>query len=129
MNMSERIAKIIEENNITKTEFAKRIEVSQAFVSQMCSGVASPSERTITLICQKFGVNREWLKFGTEPMKADMSEEEEITELVSRAMVGTQSLKKAVIKMICTRTDSELETLKDALFAVYDEIKKEESQG
>ena len=128
MELKDRIEQIIKANSITKTEFAKRIEVSQAFVSQMCSGAASPSDRTIALICQQFGISRDWLKYGKEPMKASVSEEEEKTELVDRAMKGTSGLKKAVIKMICSRTDDELAVLADALTEVYNQINKEKER-
>ena len=67
--MKNRIIQIIKAENITKTEFAKRIEVSQAFVSQMCSGAYNPSPRTISVICREFNIRREWLETGEGPMK------------------------------------------------------------
>ena len=67
--MKNRIIQIIKTENITKTEFAKRIEVSQAFVSQMCSGAYSPSARTISAICREFHISRQWLETGEGPMK------------------------------------------------------------
>ena len=45
--MNERISTIIEASGIKKTVFADRLNVSQAFVSQLCSGVKQPSDRTI----------------------------------------------------------------------------------
>ena len=53
-HMKDRISLVIKERKITKTEFAKRLNVSQAFVSQMCSGAARPSDRTIADICREF---------------------------------------------------------------------------
>lgn len=67
--MKDRILQIIKAENITKTEFAKKIEVSQAFVSQMCSGSYNPSPRTISAICREFNIRREWLETGEGPMK------------------------------------------------------------
>lgn len=67
--MKNRIIQIIKDANITKTEFAKRIEVSQAFVSQMCSGAYNPSPRTISVICREFNIRREWLETGEGPMR------------------------------------------------------------
>lgn len=68
MEMKDRISKIISEKKITKTEFAKTLKLSQAFVSQLCSGVAKPSDRTISDICQKFRIREEWLRTGEGDM-------------------------------------------------------------
>ena len=58
-------------------------------------------------------------------MQAAKSREEEIAELVGNALQGSSEFKKAVIKMICSRSDKELEVLHEALLAVYENIKKE----
>lgn len=74
--MKNRIIQIIKAENITKTEFAKRIEVSQAFVSQMCSGAYNPSPRTISVICREFNIRREWLETGEGPMRLPEADED-----------------------------------------------------
>lgn len=127
--MKDRISRIIKEEKITKTEFSKRLNVSQAFVSQMCSGASIPSDRTISDICRIFDVREDWLRHGLEPMRAAKSREEEISELVGSALSGSSEFKKAVIRMICSRTDAELNALEDALRAVYENIEKEKNQG
>lgn len=66
---SDRLNQIISDSSLTKTAFAKRIEVSQGFVSQLCSGAFNPSARTISAICREFGISRQWLETGEGPMK------------------------------------------------------------
>lgn len=66
--MHNRIERIIKEAGVKKVDFARRINVSQAFVSQICSGAAKPSDRTISDICRVFKVNRRYLEHGEEPM-------------------------------------------------------------
>ena len=66
--MKNRISQIVESSGLTKTEFAKRINVSQGLVSQMCSGTTKPSDRTISDICRVFNVNRRYLELGEEPI-------------------------------------------------------------
>lgn len=66
--LNERISHIIENLGIKKTAFAERLNVSQAFVSQLCSGVKQPSERTLMDICREFRVNYLWLKEGQGDM-------------------------------------------------------------
>lgn len=127
--MHTRISKIVAESGLTKTEFAKRIGISQPFLSQLCSGIKIPSDRTISDICRIFDIREDWLRYGQEPMRAIKSKEEEIAELVGSALNGSNDFKKAVIRMICSRTDDELEALEAALRAVYENIEKEKSQG
>lgn len=66
--MKDRILATLKETNITKTEFVKRLNVSQAFVSQMYSGVGNPSGRTISDICRIFRVSEQWLRTGDGEM-------------------------------------------------------------
>lgn len=120
--MKDRIALVIKDAGITKTEFAKRLNVSQAFVSQLCSGAGNPSDRTISDICRLFDVEEDWLRYGLEPKRASRSEEEEIAEMVAKALTGSDDFKKAVIRMICTRTPEQLKVLEDALRELYERL-------
>ena len=124
--MKNRISKIVEDSGLTKTAFAKKINVSQGLVSQMCTGITKPSDRTISDICRIFDVEEDWLRYGLEPMRSVKSKEEEIAELVGSALSGSSDFKKAVIRMICSRSYSELQVLEDALITVYENIKKDQ---
>lgn len=62
--IADRINEILKIKGIKKTEFAKRIGISDSSVSTMCSGKSKPSGQTITMICREFGVNPEWLRDG-----------------------------------------------------------------
>jgi transcriptional regulator with XRE-family HTH domain len=113
------------ELNLTQKQFADKLGLSENFVWQIEKGERIPSDRTISDICRIFDVQEDWLRNGTEPMRAARSREEEIAELVGSALNGSSDFKKAVIKMICSRTDDELKALEAALLAVYEDIKKE----
>lgn len=123
--LSERIAAVVEDSKLSKTKFAEKVGISQPYLSQICSGVKVPSDRTISDICRIFDVQEDWLRHGLEPMRAARSREEEIAELVGSALNGSSDFKKAVIQMICSRSDDELKALEAALLAVYENIKKE----
>ena len=62
--MNERIRELIKGLNMKQAEFAKRIGVSGAFVSELCSGRKKPSTRTVGDICREFGINERWLYTG-----------------------------------------------------------------
>jgi transcriptional regulator with XRE-family HTH domain len=126
--MNKRIAMVRKQSGLNQQDFAEKIGLTKNYVSLMETGARSPSDRTISDICRIFDVQEDWLRYGLEPMRAARSREEEIAELVGSALVGSSEFKKAVIKMICSRNDAELQALEDALRAVYENIQKEKSQ-
>lgn len=123
--MKNRIALVRKNAGLSQQEMAERLGLSRNFISLMENGNRIPSDRTITDICRIFDIQEDWLRYGLEPMRAAKSREEEIAELVGTALEGSSEFKKAVIKMICSRSDKELEVLHEALLAVYENIKKE----
>lgn len=81
-DISSRISTVIKSSGLTKTAFSKKIGLSQPFVSQLASGDASPSDRTIVDICREFGVSEHWLRTGEGEMFVRLSREEEITKFL-----------------------------------------------
>ena len=122
MEMKDRITHIIEAAGITRSEFARRIKVAPASVTQMCSGRINPSPQTIEMICREFNVAETWLRYGTGEMEEPVSREEEITHLVGKALKGSNEFKLAVVRMICSRSDSELQALEAALRNIYEQL-------
>ena len=66
--INSRIAALIHESGKTKTEWASRLNVTPKFVSSLCNGKKSPSDRTIGDICRVSGVREEWLRNGEGPV-------------------------------------------------------------
>jgi transcriptional regulator with XRE-family HTH domain len=120
--LNKRIAHVRRENGLNQQEFADRIGLTKNFVSLIETGGRNPSDRTISDICRIFDIQEDWLRYGLEPMRAARSEEEEIAELVGQALKGSSDFKKAVIRMICTRTPEQLQALEDALRAVCESL-------
>lgn len=65
----DRISIVIQKSGLNKTKFAERLNISQAFLSQMCSGIRTPSDRTIADICREFRINEKWLRTGEGEME------------------------------------------------------------
>ena len=76
-----RIAEIIAESGMSKTEFARRVNVSQSHVSRMVSGETGVSDRTISDICRVFRVNEDWLRNGTGAKYRKKPRAEELGEI------------------------------------------------
>lgn len=68
--MNNRIKELRKSISMTQEDFANRLAITKASVSRIESGVNNPSDQTIKLICSEFGVRREWLELGHEPMYA-----------------------------------------------------------
>lgn len=123
--IAERIKEIRAESGLTQKKFGEKIGAKQNTVAQYEIGRNVPLDPIITAICKEFDVQEDWLRYGLDPKRAEVSKEEEITELVGSALNGSNDFKKAVIRMICSRTDKELEALEKALREIYENIQKE----
>lgn len=84
VNISDRISQVVKESGLTKTAFAKRINISQPYLSQLCGGGYTPSDRTIADISREFHVRREWLETGEGPMR--LPEPEEDLDYINRLL-------------------------------------------
>ena len=123
--MKDRIEFVIKNANIKKVDFAKRLNVSQAFVSQMCSGVAKPSDRTITDICREFGCNEAWLRTGEGEPFQERTREEEIMRFAVQTVKGSDEFRKALVSMLAKLGPEDWENLAEIYAKLNAEYKKE----
>ena len=123
--MKDRIEFIIKSAKIKKVDFAKRLNISQAFVSQMCSGVAMPSDRTIAGICREFGCDEVWLRTGEgEPFRQE-TRQEQIMRFAVQTVKGSNEFRKALVAMLATLDDAEWEGLENLLDKLLEQYKKD----
>lgn len=120
--MQNRIKQVRQHAGLSQAAFAEKISLSRNYVAMIEIGQREPSERTVSDICRIFGIRKDWLLTGEGEMKEPMTREEEIAELVGQALNGSNEFKLAVVKMICSRTDSELQTLEAALRKIYESL-------
>ena len=123
--MKDRINYIIEKLDITKTKFAERLNVSQAFVSQICSGAREPSDRTISDICREFGCNEVWLRTGEGEPFRETTQEEKIMRFAVQTNKGTDDFRKAYVAMLADLSDEGWKGLHE-LYTKLSEIYKKE---
>lgn len=123
--MHTRINKIVQQSGLTKTDFAKRLGVSQPFISKICTGDATPSDRTISDICREFGVNEVWLRTGDgEPFRKS-SVEEEIMRFAVQTARGSDEFRKALVAMLAKLDPEDWENLARIYAKLSAEYKKE----
>ncbi len=81
-DFSSRLNELILALGIKKTILAEKLNVSQAFVSQMCKGVSNPSDRTISDICRLFNVSELWLREGQGEMFLPIDQNQQLEEVL-----------------------------------------------
>jgi len=68
MHIGERIRFLRKSMGLTQKEFAKKIGITQGYLTEVESGKKQPSEKVLKLISHTFGVSYEWLKYGKGEM-------------------------------------------------------------
>lgn len=126
--MHTRINDVVKQSGLTKTVFAKRLGVSQPFVSKICSGDATPSDRTIQDICREFGVNEVWLRTGEgEPFK-ERTREEEIMRFAVQTLKGSDEFRKAMVSMFAKLEPGDWANLEKIYRKLAEEYKKSDRE-
>ena len=127
--INERIAQVVAHSGLTKTAFAQRINISQGFVSELCSGKSKPSDRTINDICREFGVSEVWLRTGDGEMIKPMSRQLQIHAYLAEIMGGSRSAAEEAFISTMARLPSEfwpmIEKALDTFCAEYENSKKD----
>ena len=123
--MKDRINRIVEQSGLTKTAFAKRINVSQGLISQICNGTTNPSDRTIADICREFGCNEVWLRTGDGEPFQEETRQEQIMRFAAQTVNGSDEFKKAFVSMLAKLDAEDWETLAKLFNRLSNETKKE----
>ena len=80
--MKERLKIVRTSNNLSQKEFAERLGVKAGTVTSYECGYRVPNESIVTAIAKEFNVNKEWLMSGIGEMKAPITREKEIADIV-----------------------------------------------
>ena len=97
--ISERIKLLRKDLKISQTEFGKRLGVSQSVIANIEGDrLARPDQKEplYKLICKEFGVNEEWLIYGTSSMYE--YEDDEYARAVAEIAKGDRDAQEAIIK-------------------------------
>ena len=120
---SDRIKSIRNSNNMSQSDFAKRLSVSRSAICKMESGENSPSEQTINLICREFSINETWLRTGEGEMFKKRTRNQEIMAFANSVMEGLdESFKKRLLLALSKLNESDWETLEK----ISNELNKED---
>lgn len=120
-----RISYVVSQSKLTKTAFAKRINVSQAMVSMLCSGATAPSDRTISDICREFGVDRNWLVDGIGEPFRPVDRNQQIAAVLGSAISHNDTARDRLIRAFSQLPDDMFEQAERILEEIVENLKKE----
>lgn len=124
--MNTRIKEIRLAAHLTQEEFANRICITKSSVSLLESGKNNPSDQTIKLICSEFGIRREWLETGAEPMypeQVDDGPHALVPDLVE-ALSDHPAVLAALRRVVRIMTPADWDRLNEIIDAVMEEQEK-----
>lgn len=127
-SFSNRLSELIKNLGITKTAFSERLNISQAFVSQMCSGTKIPSDRTIADICREFGVREEWLRTGEGDMLLPVSEDDELVQALAYLQVNENDPMRDLLVAYWKLPENEKSVIWKLITAVSEKKQKEKPE-
>lgn len=112
----QRIAWIIDEKcSGNRSKFARAINVTPSYAAQLYANEREPSDRTISDVCRVFGINKQWLLYGTG--KRFLPTVDEDAELLDRFMEELDNPMRdtilAVIKTYMELEQKDKEVLKN----------------
>lgn len=112
--MNERIKHLRNVLNLTQQEFADKISVKRNTVATYEMGRREPHGAVISLICNTFDVNEEWLRNGTGKMFLEFSRDEEISRFIGEIQrLDDNEFKKRFISVLSQLGETEWEVLEE----------------
>jgi transcriptional regulator with XRE-family HTH domain len=126
--MKQRIKELRRALNLTQHEFAERAGIKQSTVATYEIGRNEPSDTVISLICKEFGVSEDWLRYGDGEMFTPQDRDEEIAAMVAKVISGNNDFQKALVRIISSCTEKELEVLERKFRELAQSLEKEKGQ-
>lgn len=124
--VAERIIQTVDALGISKSEFARKINVTPAYISKLGKFPDSvPSDRTIADICREFGVSEVWLRTGEGEPKLILDEDEEFARVCEEINLSDDELIKRIIKAYWFLDEKE----KAAIRKLIDGFSQKENPG
>lgn len=119
--INDRLSFLISELAMSRTKFAERLHVTPQFVSALCLGTKSPSDRTISDICREFNVDEIWLRTGEGEMFVKLSRDDEIAAYIAKVLSDKDAVFQRKLLLILSRLSpdclAELEKVADDILS------------
>ena len=124
--MNNRIKELRKQLGLTQQEFADRLKLKRNTIATYEMGKATPSNRTISDICEAYNVNREWLETGKGDMFQKLDKKSELSAFFKKALSG--ELLASVAETLVSQKEKDLSkipTNPEDLEKLYPPIERE----
>lgn len=123
--IADRIIKIVDATGGNKSEFARRICLSPAYISKIDKQRdIVPSDRTISDICREFSVSETWLRTGEEEMFISLTKDEELGAFVGSVMKGEYGdFRRRLVSVLSRLDENEWKLLEKMAVSLVEEMK------
>lgn len=126
--MNERMKELRKILGVTQQELADKLGLKRNTIATYEIGKASPSDRVISDLCNKYNVNEEWLRTGNGEILKKVPDEDEVAIYVSELLQPDNPFSELIVEVM--RTYSQLdpksqEVLKEFSNKLRDNLKKE----
>lgn len=122
--MKDRIKLVRKNYGLTQKEFAERLGIKQNTVASYEMGRIGISDNVIFSICREFGINEDWLRNGTEPMKK--SRNGKLSSYMSEIVTGEDDFIRDLIEVYMELDTTSKEALKKIAKRMADKQKGRE---
>lgn len=125
MNERERVRDLRLRLKLTMEEFGKRLGIQKSAVSKIENGSVSLTDQNRIAICREFGVNEDWLRYGSGDRFVKVSRDEQIEKMVNEIMLDkSESFKRRYITALASLDEdgwAALERFVDSIIEVNNE--------
>ena len=101
--------------------FGEKIGLSKSAISNIGSGVRTPTKQMEKAICREFNVDEDWLRTGEGEMLRTLDRDEEIAQIVQTLYKEEEdSFKLRLIRVLCAMEEDDwkfMENLLDEIMA------------
>ncbi|MDR2483893.1 MAG: helix-turn-helix domain-containing protein [Treponema sp.] len=102
MDLSDRIRNIIKESGLNQKEFAKKINVTDSYISKLLRGYSGMSNTTAFLIEELYGYSKDWILHGLEPKMSRKNTSRELTPLKRKIITDIEQMTQEELKAVYT---------------------------
>lgn len=98
--INERFRKVRGSLKLSQEDFASAANRTRSEIKNIEYGKTSPKEEVIVSICKAHNINPVWLRTGVGEPFVPVSREDEITAVLSKAMLGNSSARDRIIRAL-----------------------------
>ena len=123
--MRERMKELRKALKMTQQELADTLHIKRTNIGNYESGVSSPTDSVIALICREFGVSEDWLRNGNGDMFIPMTRDEEIASFIGSVQADVDdTFKKRFISALAKLSTEEWRAIEHLMENMVSEREK-----